>query len=113
MSNITITDGLPQAWTLANSDKLKLDEANLINLAVGQLALLGASQGTTLRAQTLELKNLIDGVNKVNSQLDLLGSVNSQPSSWSGNSVDWGFPDASIGLAVSPQLLSSPSLLIK
>jgi hypothetical protein len=113
MSDITITNGLPadSPWTLANSDATKLDKANLINLAVGQLALLGASQGQTLQAQTGVLKELIGGVDKVNAQLDLLSGVNSSPSSWSGKSVDFGFPDASIGLSVSPQLLATPSLL--
>ncbi len=113
MSDVTITNGLPAdaPWTLANSDTSKLEEANLINLAVGRLALLGASQGQTLQIQTGVLKELIGGLDKVNEQLDLLSNVNSTPSSWSGSPVDWGFPDAGIGISVSPQLLATPSLL--
>ena len=102
MSDITITNGLPAGspWTLANSDVTKLDQANLINLAVGQLALLGASQGQTLQVQTGVLKELIGGVETVNKQLDFLSSVNSSPSSWSGKPVDLGFPTESIGWKV-------------
>ena len=102
MSNITITNGLPVnlPWTLANSDVTKLGEANLINLAVGQLASLGALQGETLKVQTVVLKELIGGVDKVNTQLDFLSNINSTPSSWSGNPTDLGFPAESIGWKV-------------
>lgn len=102
MSDIIITNGLPadSPWILANTDTSRLDEANLINLAVGQLALLGASQGATLQIQTGKLKELVGSVDKVNAQLDLLSSVNSTPSSWSGNPADIGFPPESIGWKV-------------
>lgn len=93
MSDITITDGLPEAWTLANTDKLKLDEANLINLAVGQLALLGASQGLVLREQTGVLKELIGSVDTVNDVLTSLGS------GWSGETTNLGFPADAIGFS--------------
>lgn len=112
MSDITITNGLPadSPWTLANSDATKLDQANLINLAVGQLALLGASQGETLKKQTGVLKELIGGVETVNKQLDFL----STPSAWAGTPQDLGFPAASIGWTVptSPTLSSADLSLI-
>lgn len=112
MSNITITNGLPadSPWTLANSDVAKLDEANLINLAVGQLALLGASQGQTLQVQTGVLKELIGGVDTVNKQLDFLSTTNA----WAGIPQDLGFPAASIGWTVpssSTLLLADLSLI--
>lgn len=93
MNDIIITDGLPEAWTLANTDKLKLDDANLINLAVGELALLGASQGTTLRAQTLELKKMVSSIDYVN---DVLSDLSS---GWNGETASLGFPDGSIGFS--------------
>jgi len=109
MSDITITNGLPadSPWTLANSDASKLDQANLINLAVGQLALLGASQGLTLEKQTGVLKELIGGVDTVNKQLDFL----STPDVWSETTPDFGYPDSGIGVEINPELLKNQNLL--
>jgi len=111
MSDITITNGLPadSPWTLANTDTSKLDQTNLINLAVGQLALLGASQGQILQVQTGKLKELVGGVDKVNAQLDFLSNVNSTPSLWSGNPTNLAFPANSVGW-IPPATLSSSDL---
>ncbi len=93
MSDITITNGLPDdaPWIFANTDTSNLDQTNLINLAVGKLALLGASQGQTLQTQTGVLKELVGSVGIVNDVLTSLGS------GWGGETTNLGFPAESIG----------------